>query len=185
VEPAGKVAAGTSGFVVDGRQNQSFKAVNKLLAKGASIERVDQAQGALHPGDFIVAAKTDVAQVAKETGVNFLALNAAPKAGSTHPVKALRVGLRQRYSGGNIDEGWTRWLIEDFAFPYTSLMDADIKKGNLNEKYDVIIIPDDPMAMIVGAAAAGPGRGGEAAVVDSVRRRIILLSTVLGSGMRA
>jgi hypothetical protein len=74
-------------------------------------------------------------------------------------VKKLRVGLRQRYSGGNMDEGWTRWLIEDFKFPYTSLMDADIKRGNLIDKYDVIVIPDDGTAMITGLPAAG-GRGG-------------------------
>ena len=80
-------------------------------------------------------------------------------------MKKLRIGLRQRYSGGNIDEGWTRWLFEDFKFPTTPLMDKDIKAGNLIDKYDVIVIPDDSIAMITGAgvaapAAAGGGRGG-------------------------
>jgi hypothetical protein len=87
-------------------------------------------------------------------------LNAAPKAGTTHEVKKLRIGLRQRYSGGNIDEGWTRWLVEDFKFPYTSLMDKDIKLGNLLDKYDVIVIPDDSIAMITGAGVASPAAGG-------------------------
>jgi len=49
-----------------------------------------------------------------------------------------------------MDEGWTRFLLEKFAFPYTSLKDAEIKKGNLNEKYDVIIIPHDSTGMIIG-----------------------------------
>ena len=82
--------------------------------------------------------------------------------------------MYQRYSGGNIDEGWTRWLLEDFRFPYASVMDAEIKKGNLNAKYDVIIVPDDTTAAITGergnpaaggagrppAAGGGPGEGG-------------------------
>jgi hypothetical protein len=160
VEPAGKVAEGSAGYVIDGRLNNGFKAVNELLAAGATVSRVDQAQAGLRAGDFIVGKGAAVGPIAKETGVSFTALNMAPKAGSTHAVKKLRVGLRQRYSGGNMDEGWTRWLIEDFKFPYTSLMDADIKRGNLIDKYDVIVIPDDSTAMITGLPAAGGGRGG-------------------------
>ena len=165
VEPAGKVSEGNAGYVIDGRLNNGFKAVNELLAAGASVSRVDQPQPGLRVGDFIVAKGAAVGPIAKETGVSFTALNAAPKAGTTHEVKKLRIGLRQRYSGGNIDEGWTRWLVEDFKFPYTSLMDKDIKAGNLIDKYDVIVIPDDSVAMITGAgvaapAAAGGGRGG-------------------------
>jgi hypothetical protein len=159
VEPVGKVTEGSAGYVIDGRLNNGFKAVNELLAAGAAVSRVDQAQAGFRAGDFIVAKGAAVAPIAKETGVSFTALNMAPKAGSTHAVKKLRVGLRQRYSGGNMDEGWTRWLIEDFKFPYTSLMDADIKRGNLIDKYDVIVIPDDSTAMITGLPAAG-GRGG-------------------------
>jgi hypothetical protein len=49
-----------------------------------------------------------------------------------------------------MDEGWTRFLLEMFAFPYTSLMDAEIKKGNLNAKYDTIILPQDSPGMIMG-----------------------------------
>jgi hypothetical protein len=83
-------------------------------------------------------------------------------------MKRLRVGMYQRYGGGNMDEGWTRFVLEQFSFPYTSVMDAEIKKGNLNDKYDVIIFPGDSSATITGergtalpgapAAAAG-GRG--------------------------
>jgi hypothetical protein len=161
VEGPGKVSEGSSGYVIDGRLNNGFKAVNELLAAGASVSRVDQSQPGLRAGDFIVAKGAAVGPVAKDTGVSFTALNMAPKAGTTHEVKKLRVGLRQRYSGGNIDEGWTRWLIEDFKFPYTSLMDKDIKAGNLIDKYDVIVMPDDSIAMITGAAPAGAGgRGG-------------------------
>jgi len=62
----------------------------------------------------------------------------------------MRTGMYQRYMGGNMDEGWTRFVLEQFSFPYTSVMDDEIKKGNLNTKYDVIILPDDSTAMITG-----------------------------------
>jgi hypothetical protein len=37
-------------------------------------------------------------------------------------------------------------------------MDAEIKKGSLNERYDVIILPDDSTARITGERPAAPGR---------------------------
>ena len=58
--------------------------------------------------------------------------------------------MYQRYWGGIMDEGWTRFLLEQFAFHYTSLKDAEIIKGNLNKKYDVIILPNDSTGMIMG-----------------------------------
>jgi hypothetical protein len=131
--------------------NDSFKAVNLLLDKGASVSRVDKARSGLHPGDFIIknAKLSEIRDIAEKTGVDFTSFK--EKAGdATHEVKRMRTGMYKRYYGGNMDEGWTRFLLEKFSFPYTSLMDEEIKKGDLNLKYDVIIIPDDSTAMITG-----------------------------------
>jgi hypothetical protein len=70
--------------------------------------------------------------------------------------------MYQRFGGGNIDEGWSRLTLEQFNFPYVSIFDPEIKKGGLNEKCDVLIIPNDSTATITGenAASAGGGRGG-------------------------
>jgi hypothetical protein len=62
----------------------------------------------------------------------------------------MRVGMYHRYRGGNMDEGWTRFLLEQFAFPYTSLSPEEINKGNLGTSYDVIVFPDDSTATIRG-----------------------------------
>ncbi|MEM2137056.1 MAG: peptidase M14 family protein, partial [Candidatus Methanomethylicia archaeon] len=43
-----------------------------------------------------------------------------------------------------------RYVLEEFEFPYQTIMDEEIKKGNLNEKYDVIIIPNDVEQLITG-----------------------------------
>jgi hypothetical protein len=55
-------------------------------------------------------------------------------------------------------------MLEQFHFPYTSIFDPEIKKGGLNDKYDVLIIPNDSTTTITGEAAAGgataAGRGG-------------------------
>ena len=151
VPVSGNVEAGGSGYVLDGRLNASFKAVNLLLKKGVAVRRVDKAFSGLRPGDFIVSQGKEsfLKDVAEQTGFDFKALKSEIKEG-THNVKRPRVGMYQRYWGGNMDEGWTRFLLEQFEFPYKSLMDVDIKKGNLNEKYDAIILPNDSTGMIMG-----------------------------------
>jgi Zinc carboxypeptidase len=49
----------------------------------------------------------------------------------------------------SMDEGWTRWIFDQYRFPYASLLDAEVRAGNLNAKYDVIIIPDQRVEDLV------------------------------------
>ncbi|MBA3767586.1 MAG: hypothetical protein H0W99_11480, partial [Acidobacteria bacterium] len=42
----------------------------------------------------------------------------------------------------SMDEGWTRWIFEQHALAYTSLGDAEARRGNLRAKYDTVLIPD-------------------------------------------
>ena len=49
-----------------------------------------------------------------------------------------------------MDEGWLRWVLEQHNFEYKTLMDDDIKKGELVKTYDTIIIPSDDRRIILG-----------------------------------
>jgi hypothetical protein len=162
VPAVGRAIRGAFGSMFDGRLNDSFKAASLLIDKGVTVRRIDKAGDGFRPGDFYVAAGQEaiISEVARQTGVDFAALESEVKQ-ANHEVKRQRVGMYQRYSGGNMDEGWTRFLLEQFSLPYTTLMDAEIKKGGLNAKYDAIILPDDSTAMITGerSAASGGGRG--------------------------
>ncbi|HEX9581720.1 MAG TPA: hypothetical protein VF970_11505, partial [Gemmatimonadales bacterium] len=51
----------------------------------------------------------------------------------------------------------TRFVLEQWGFPYKSLLDAEIKAGNLETRYDVIILPDDDVRMITGERGEGGG----------------------------
>ncbi|MGH7506536.1 MAG: M14 family zinc carboxypeptidase, partial [Longimicrobiales bacterium] len=152
IEVAGKVAKGSFGYSLDGRLNDSFKAMNLLLDANVALRRVDRVADGLTAGDFIVppdAPDALVADIAQRTGVDFRALETDADNASVELTRQ-RVGMYQRYYGGNIDEGWTRWLLEDFAFPYDTLMDAEILTGDLNDSYDVIILPADRIARMTG-----------------------------------
>jgi hypothetical protein len=57
--------------------------------------------------------------------------------------------------GGNMDEGWTRWLLEQFEFPYVSVFDRDVRAGNLRAKFDVILLPDATYDQMLNGMPAG------------------------------
>jgi hypothetical protein len=52
-----------------------------------------------------------------------------------------RIALYRSYSP-SMDEGWTRFILEQYRIPYTSIVDRDIRAGNLNNRFDVILFPD-------------------------------------------
>lgn len=151
LNPTGTVAKGSKGHVIDGTSNDSFKALNLLWKNKVAVRRVTKAGNDLQVGDFVVPPLSDNVSnlIAKQTGVNFRALE-ADATNQSQPVSQQRIALFQRYLGGNMDEGWTRLLLEKFEFPYTTLMDKELKAGELNKKYDVIILPDDNIARMTG-----------------------------------
>jgi len=142
---------GSNQYMLDGRWNNSYWAVNLLLDKGISIMRVDKKTSELNPGDFIVTqgSETLLRDVTDLTGVNFKPYTGESTQWS-HELKRMRTGMYQRYYGGNMDEGWTRLVFEKFGFPYSRVQDKEIKKGNLKKNYDVFIFPDDSPGVIKG-----------------------------------
>ena len=41
-----------------------------------------------------------------------------------------------------MDEGWTRWVLEQYGFDPKSLDNKAIRAGKLNDKFDAIVLPD-------------------------------------------
>jgi hypothetical protein len=144
--PAGSVEGGPKyAFALDPRVNDSATAVNGLLAAGQTVRRaaspVRTRAGELPPGAFLLdpSAAGPVTQWATRLGLKVAAVDAEPA--KVAALKEPRVGLYKAV-GGNADEGWTRYVLERFGFGYTSLLDAEIRKGDLHARYDVIVLPD-------------------------------------------
>lgn len=57
-----------------------------------------------------------------------------------------------------MDEGWTRWLFEQYGFEYVSLHPADFK-APLSDKVDVVVLAEDARLPLEGGGGRG-GRGG-------------------------
>jgi Zinc carboxypeptidase len=49
----------------------------------------------------------------------------------------------------SIDEGWTRFVMDTHNVPYESLLDRDVRNGNLRARYDAIILPSQRARQII------------------------------------
>ena len=137
-------------YVVDARGNGGAIAANRLLAAGLApawlTGEVDARGFKYGPGSLVVAATKAappvLQKIAVELGLRVDGLAGKPPAG-TRPLARSRVGLYKSWND-HVDEGWTRWLLEQYEFPYKNIADADVRAGNLRAQFDVIILPSLP-----------------------------------------
>ena len=135
-------------YVLEARGNGGSIAVNRLLAAGLKpawlTDRLEVQGHTYAAGSIVVehskAAENSVAQISQQLGLR--ATGARGKLpGGTLPLGRPRLALYRPWVE-NIDEGWTRWLLEQYEFPFTTVHDAELRRGNLRAKYDAIILPD-------------------------------------------
>lgn len=72
-------------------------------------------------------------------GLDLIATSSVPK-GKNHNITVPRVAIYHTWYNTQ-DEGWSRYTFEQRGIPYTSIDKDDLKAGNLNLKYDVILVP--------------------------------------------
>lgn len=65
-----------------------------------------------------------------------------------------KLGIYKSQVAG-IDEGWSRWVLDQEHYKYSVLEDAGIRSGDLNEKYNSILIPDQQSLTILNGHPPG------------------------------
>lgn len=87
------------------------------------------------------AASTAAAAAVAAAGVAFSPVPKSPVGRSPAVValKAPRVGLYRPWAA-NMDEGWTRWVLEQYGFAPKSLDNKAVRAGRLNESFDVVVL---------------------------------------------
>jgi hypothetical protein len=150
----GRVAPEPKGghYVISGSLNDGFVAVNRLLKANREVRRATasfSAEGTTYPAGSIVipatAGSTEVLRkVAEEKGMIVDGIRTAPAAAVR--LRPMRIGLWDAY-GGSMPSGWTRWLLEQFEFPFEVVYARTIDAGSLASRYDVLIFVDGSIPM--------------------------------------
>jgi len=143
------------GYLLDCRINQNYKAINRLLSKKIPVYRImneiECLNTVLPKGSFYIPSFPEIFEILKTMGDELsLTLHKLTNEPTfiTTQIESLRIGLYKRYYGGNMDEGWTRWLLEQYGYDFKNVSDVEVKEGL--KEYDVLILPSDVTPMITG-----------------------------------
>jgi len=146
-------------IVLDSKKNASYSVIFALLKENAEVYRAKEhiSSDTMHActGSFIVKNTPQVQKslpgLLEKWHIEAYELDSVddiPKS----PLKNPRIGLYQSWRS-NMDEGWTRFVFDDLAIPFTTMHNKDFKgtkkkKLDLKAKYDVIVFSDENADMI-------------------------------------
>jgi hypothetical protein len=132
--------------------------LGRLLAAGVPVRWVADAfedGGArFPPGALLVPGRhrEALAFALRDTGLVARSVRADPRG---RRVRAARVGLYRSWVP-SMDEGWTRFVFEkQVGLPYQELHDREVRAGRLRDRFDAIVLPDQPPAALRDGHAKG------------------------------
>ncbi len=161
VMAAGQVAAKPGyGYVFTHHENAGIIAVNRLLKDGEQLSIAEagftDGNNSYAAGAFVLknskSAEAAVTKLAKETGLDFEKLDVKPSV-PLKTIKKIKVGIYKSWVA-NMDEGWTRWLLQQYAFTVDTLHDEDLLHKDLSG-YNALIIPDQTSLSILNGHKKG------------------------------
>ena len=102
-------------------------------------------------------AKSILEQGATQFGLTVYGVAKAPSGQSAIKLKPIRIGLYDQY-GGLMPSGWTRWLFEQYEFPFEVVYPQALDNGNLKSKFDVLVFTDGAFRRATSGRHAGNGQ---------------------------
>ena len=141
--PPTQVSGAGTIFAVSHKPNAAFELVNATLAQGGKVamasDPVKTPEG-IETGAFLISglSRTAISDLSAKFSIDALA---TPAPAHVLPIQKAKIGLYRPWSP-SIDEGWTRWILENYRYDAKSLYNADIRSAGLRSRYDIIILPD-------------------------------------------
>jgi len=146
-------------YVLDGSRVDDVPVALRLARQGFNVGMVYEPTQGLKPGALVVqrGSKTQeeltraLEREMSERWIEPRPLPAFLERGARR-FTAPRVGLYQPWIG-NMDEGWTRFVLEKYGVEYTSVHNDEIRKPDLKSRYDVLVFADQsPSSIIEGVS---------------------------------
>ncbi len=155
----GSIAGDASEYLLAPGSNLAYVAVNRLVDDGISVGRLASPHGSgdgdFPPGTFVIRATADdLRPLAVDLGLDFRpAERGLLDSPEVIRFRAPAVGLYRSWVP-SMDEGWARWVLERYGFDFTTLRDADIRGGGL-EDLDAILLPHQSAEDILNGHTSG------------------------------
>ena len=153
--PPAPAAESAGGHLISHSADSAFTAMNRLLAAGKTVFWLDVGAGVGTAGDVYLPPGTlsaeELGSFAAELRLPVRALDERP-AGKAFRLAPVRVGLFKPWVA-SMDEGWTRWLLERYEFPFKNLSNEDLRTASYRGEIDVLLLPD------VSKSVIAEGRG--------------------------
>ena len=146
--PPGGLAGSGGYYTVAGTENNIFALTNAMQSAGGQV--FVAANGGNAPA-VIFSANPQLAANAEKFHIRLQGRADLP-AGAV-ALKQARIALYKSYIP-SMDEGWTRFILEQYGYRVKNIENKDVKAGKLNDSWDVIILPDSSRETIVD------GKGG-------------------------
>jgi hypothetical protein len=137
--------AGAAGFLLSHAERDVATVTNRLLGEGHRVRWLTAPMvvgGEAWPAGTVYVPSGDGIQGkleawARELGVRVQGVPQEPTVGSME-LSPVRIGLWDEY-GGSIPSGWTRFLFDQFEFPYEVVYPQTLDAGNLRDRFDVLV----------------------------------------------
>ena len=150
-------------YAISAQVTRSYQAVNRMLDAGLPVSKAESDDGPV----FVVRASAPqalglITEATADLGISVLADPDGVR--EAVPQQPNHIGLYQGWAGA-MDEGWTRFVFDDFEYAYETLGNADVQADDLSDRFDVIVFPSEiPLNRLINGdtAAAVPEefRGG-------------------------
>lgn len=156
------IGEGNFGLIMERKYNNSYIAVNRLVKKGFKLsyltEKTKVRNYDIEKGAFQITGGNlsigELKTLLEDLSLTIYRIDKPIKNVKTKPISYPRIGVYKSWVK-NIDEGWTRWLLDKYEFPNASMYNADIKAGDLNQRYDVLILPPDDIDTMLNGYKVG------------------------------
>jgi len=156
--PRPQIDEAAAGHLIPAAADSAYPAINRLLADGLKVHRLSADSDAGNRGDVYISAEdvdpSALGEIANELHVPVVPLAIAPDA-ELLQVGSARVGLFKPWVA-SMDEGWTRFVLENYEFPLATISNEQIRSGDFADEVDVLLFPDvSPSIISKGEPAKG------------------------------
>jgi hypothetical protein len=156
--PRPQIDETAAGHLIPAASDSAYPAINRLLAEGTGVYRFADDSEINHRGDIYISGEdvdsTKLAELADELHVPVVPLASAPSTEMLR-VESARVGLFKPWVA-SMDEGWTRFVLEQYGFPLVNISNEQIRSGEFTDEVDVLLFPAvSPSIISQGEPAKG------------------------------